>query len=225
MSGLTIEDWGRTAYQAALEKQLSHVGEVRGGNRGPTLVFTEHHPVYTIGRRKDANRNLIATTEFLESRGIEVVKTNRGGDITYHGPGQIVGYLFIDLSVHRDLHDLLRRVEQGLIGTLSELGLHSGTREGKTGVWVEDRKIAAIGMGARQWVSFHGFALNVTTDLSYFSGIIPCGISDGSVTSLENEMESLPPIGKIKQILAERFEVQLGSYLYGSSNTETPSLA
>ncbi len=206
-----IEDWGRTAYRAALERQLETLRERRDGRRPDTLVFTEHDPVFTVGKRRGAAGNLIADPAFLERHGIEVVETNRGGDITYHGPGQITGYLFVDLSRDRDLHRLLRRVEDLLLSVVSEYGLSCGRREGLTGVWVGDRKIAAIGMAARHWVSFHGFALNVSTDLAHFGGIIPCGIPDGSVTSLANELRHPITPGEVKPALAARFREVFGS--------------
>jgi len=173
-------------------------------------VLTEHNPVYTIGKRKGAAAHLTADRDFLKTEGIEVVETNRGGDITYHGPGQLTGYLIIDLSQTRDLHRLLRSVEDLLIETVDSFGLSSGRRERLTGVWVGDRKIAAIGMAARHWVSFHGFALNVTTDLRHFRGIVPCGITDGSVTSLEAEMEITPSMGAVKKRVSDLFRERFG---------------
>lgn len=200
-----VEDWGRTAYADALKRQLEFVEQRRKDERTDTLILTEHNPVYTVGKRKGAARHMIADGEFLRKHGIEVVETNRGGDITYHGPGQITGYLIVDLSITRDLHQLLRNVEDLLIDVVGQFGLSSGRREGLTGVWIGDRKIAAIGMAARHWVSFHGFALNVTTNLDHFHGIVPCGITDGSVTSLSQELASPPEIGEVKEKLAQGF--------------------
>ena len=206
-----VEDWGRTAYRAALQRQLETLRERREGRRPDTLVFTEHDPVFTVGKRRGAAGNLIADPAFLKRHGIEVVETNRGGDITYHGPGQITGYLFVDLSRDRDLHRLLRRVEDLLVSVVSEYDLTCGRREGLTGVWIGSRKIAAIGMAARHWISFHGFALNVSTDLAHFGGIVPCGITDGSVTSLATELKRPIVPEEVKPALAARFREEFGT--------------
>ncbi len=200
-----VDDWGRTRYAEALSRQLSFVEQRRCGERTDTLVLTEHYPVYTVGKRKGASNHLIADERFLREQGIEVVETNRGGDITYHGPGQITGYLITDLSRSRDLHRLLRTVEDMLIDLVGQYGLAAGRRQGMTGVWIENRKIAAIGMAARHWVSFHGFALNVSTELSHFSGIVPCGITDGSVTSLQAELALAPDLDAVKDQLSVAF--------------------
>lgn len=202
---VTVEDWGRTRYAEALERQLRSLAERRRGERPDTLALTEHDPVYTFGKRRGAADHLVADESFLRRHGIEVVETNRGGDITYHGPGQVTGYLFVDLSASRDLHRLLRRVEDLVIAVVSSYGLDCGRREGLTGVWLGTRKVAAIGMAARHWISFHGFALNVATDLSHFGGIVPCGITDGSVTSLSAELGQPVSVDDAKTRLAEAF--------------------
>tara|TARA_R100000027_G_scaffold2734_9_gene2744 strand:+ start:50832 stop:51473 length:642 start_codon:yes stop_codon:yes gene_type:complete len=200
-----IENWGRTAYKEALERQLLTLQERREGARPDTLAFTEHNPVFTVGKRRDAAQHLIADSSFLSANGIEVVETNRGGDITYHGPGQITGYLFLDLSVTRDLHLLLRQVEDMIIAVVASYGLTCGRRDGMTGVWLEERKIAAIGMAARHWISFHGFALNVSTNLSHFDGIVPCGITNGTVTSLEKELGQSVAIEEVMDRISTEF--------------------
>ncbi|MFP4352407.1 MAG: lipoyl(octanoyl) transferase LipB [Puniceicoccaceae bacterium] len=210
-----VEDWGRTAYRAALERQLETLRERRDGRRPDTLVLTEHDPVFTVGRRRGAAGHLTADPAFLERHGIEVAETNRGGDITYHGPGQITGYLFVDLSRDRDLHRLLRRVEDLLIAVVSAHGLVCGRRAGLTGVWIGNRKIAAIGMAARHWISFHGFALNVSTDLTHFEGIVPCGITEGSVTSLARELERPITPDEVKPDLTARFRAEFGARTAG----------
>ncbi|MEM0965748.1 MAG: lipoyl(octanoyl) transferase LipB [Verrucomicrobiota bacterium] len=207
----TIEDWGSTSYQDALQIQLRTLQERREGKRPDTLVFTEHQPVYTVGRHPKAAKNLIASPTFLHTHGIEVVETNRGGDITYHGPGQITGYLFVDLSQSKDLHQLLRQVEDLVIATVCSFGLAANRRKGLTGVWIDSRKIAAIGMAARHWVSFHGFALNVSTNLEHFSGIVPCGITDGTVTSLEKELGRSVVLDEVKNRLGREFQRAFGT--------------
>jgi lipoyl(octanoyl) transferase len=199
-------DWGRTEYNDALQRQLERVGRCREGSAPEALIFTEHDPVYTIGVRAGSAAHLIASQEFLQHEGIAVVPTNRGGDITYHGPGQIVGYPILDLNLHgRDLHAYLRGLEEVLIRTVAHFGLKAERREGKTGIWLEDRKIAAIGVAVKSWVSYHGFALNVNPRLEHFSGIIPCGITDGRVTSMSQELgKEILPVS-VKPLLTLEF--------------------
>lgn len=202
--GQTV-DWGRTDYRVALERQLELVRQHSEGSCPDTLILTEHNPVYTIGARPGAEQHLVWLPSMLEKEGIEVIKTNRGGDITYHGPGQIVGYPIIDLSAQHDLHAYLRNLEEVLIRTVASFGLSASRREGMTGIWIGERKIAAIGVAVKKWITYHGFALNVSPDLSHFSGIIPCGITDGTVTSLEKECESSPLPGVVKATLTREF--------------------
>lgn len=214
---IAIEDWGILPYHDALARQNQRVAARISGKIPDTLAFVEHPPVYTIGRRRDAARHLIASNRFLDQNGIEVLSTNRGGDITYHGPGQIVGYLFYDLRPKRDLHAILRRVESALIQTLGALGLpDASVREGKTGVWFGARKVAAIGMAARQWVTFHGFALNHDPALEHFQGIIPCGITDGTVTSIAVEASqrgfNTPDIDHCKNLIHTQLQSHLLTY-------------
>lgn len=200
------EDWGPTDYGDALQRQRMLVEKRKTGDAPDTLVFTEHDPVYTIGARKGAAGHLVWTEEQLRAAGIAVVATNRGGDITYHGPGQIVGYPVIDLRRRgRDLHAYLRDLEEVLIRSVAAFGLTAGRREGKTGIWIEDRKVAAIGVAVKSWITYHGFALNLDPDLSHFTGIVPCGITDGSVTSMARECPRPPLAGQVKSRLALEF--------------------
>jgi lipoyl(octanoyl) transferase len=187
LPGVTV-DWGRTRYRDAWQRQDELVAARLAGSAPDTLVFTEHDPVYTLGVRRGAELNLVWTPPQLATQGIEVVATNRGGDITYHGPGQIVGYPIVSLDARRDLHAYLRFLEQVLIDTVALHGLTATRREGKTGIWLGQRKIAAIGVAVKRWVAHHGFALNVSPKLEHFSGIVPCGITDGTVTSLAAEL-------------------------------------
>lgn len=199
------DDWGQTRYKEAYDRQLIYVDERIHGKRPDTLIFTEHDPVYTIGRRKNADQHLKWGKLMLEQSGIEVEVTNRGGDITYHGPGQIVGYPIISLAHRKDLHRYLRDLEETLIRTLSHFGLSCERREGMTGIWIEKRKIAAMGIAVKQWTTYHGFALNVHPCLQHFNGILPCGITDGSVTTMEQELGYLPDKEKVKNLLAVEF--------------------
>ena len=185
---IRVIDWGRTEYNEALKRQQILVDQHLNRVTGNTLIFTEHDPVYTIGRRKSAAQHLVWDKLELEAEGIDVAQSNRGGDITYHGPGQIVGYAIISLNKSRDLHAYLRNLEEVVIRTLLTFELNASRRNGKTGIWIGMRKICAIGIAIKSWIAYHGFALNVNPNLNHFSGIVPCGITDGSVTSLHNEL-------------------------------------
>jgi lipoyl(octanoyl) transferase len=173
-------------YSDALAIQRELVEDRRTNRVGDLLLFVEHPHVLTLGVRGDGGRtHILATSETLASRGVEVQETGRGGDITYHGPGQIVGYPIIDLRPDRcDVHRYVRDLEDVLIRTATDYGVNAGRVEGLTGVWVGREKLAAIGVRIARWITSHGFALNVTTDLEYFNLIVPCGIADRGVTSL-----------------------------------------
>ncbi|MBC2594062.1 lipoyl(octanoyl) transferase LipB [Ruficoccus amylovorans] len=201
---LTIEDWGRTAYEDAFARQLERVEQRLDGEIGDTLILTEHESVYTIGARHGAEKHLLLAPDALASRGIQLAKTNRGGDITWHGPGQIVGYPVISLARTRDLHAYLRKIEQLIINVLGSLGLAASRRDGLTGIWLDRRKIAAIGVAVKRWVTYHGFALNVNCDLGNFGGIVPCGITpaEGTVTSISAELGCEADLAEVKQLLA-----------------------
>ena len=214
-TGVTV-DWGRTRYRDAWSRQDELVAARLAGTAPDTLVFTEHEPVFTLGVRRGAEQNLVWTPPQLARQGIEVVPTNRGGDITYHGPGQIVGYPIVSLDSRRDLHAYLRFLEQVLIDTVARHGLVAGRREGKTGIWLGTRKIAAIGVAVKRWVAHHGFALNVSTNLGHFAGIVPCGITDGTVTSLAAELgPRCPPLDQVRAELASNFWTRWPHFLAG----------
>ncbi len=200
-------DWGRTRYEAALRMQDELVSSRIDHRVGDTLVLTEHDPVFTIGLRGGADGNLLWNEARLRAEGVEVVRTNRGGDITYHGPGQIVGYPIVSLAPRKDLHAYLRLLEQVLINTLGNLGLAAARRPGKTGIWLGPRKIAAIGVAVRRWIAYHGFALNVNVNLGHFGGIVPCGIaaSDGTVTSMQSEFGRHVEPDEVKRVLQNEF--------------------
>ena len=183
-------DWGLVPYEDALRRQLDLVDARLRGEVPDTLVFVEHPPVYTLGVRRGAEAHLRWDASERARRGIRVVKTSRGGDVTCHAPGQVVGYPVLDLSTRRDLHAYLRDVEAVLIEALSGFGVTCGRRPGLTGLWVGTRKIAAIGVAVRRWVTYHGFAVNANNDLDAFGGIVPCGIAaeTGTVTSARQEL-------------------------------------
>jgi lipoyl(octanoyl) transferase len=208
-------DWGRTEYADAWRRQEELVARRNAGEIGDTLVFTEHEPVYTLGVRKGAEQHMIWDEAELARRGIAVFRSNRGGDITYHGPGQLVGYPIVSLNARKDLHAYLRLLEQVLINTVGTFGLAAARREGKTGIWLGTRKIAAIGVAVKKWTTYHGFALNVNTDLAPFGGIVPCGIVDGTVTSFATELGTAPPAEEVKRVLALEFQTLLPRFFAG----------
>lgn len=174
---------GRTGYAESLSLQNDLVERRRQGLIPDTVLLLEHDPVYTIGRTRD--RSSLKTPLDLP---FPVVETNRGGQATFHGPGQLVGYLILDLKNYgQDLHHYLRQIESLLVDFAAEFGINAERREGLTGVWVSGRKLASIGVGVRKWISMHGFGLNVSSDLSGYDAIIPCGISNVTMTSLSSE--------------------------------------
>ncbi|MDQ6716742.1 MAG: lipoyl(octanoyl) transferase LipB [Gemmatimonadota bacterium] len=179
---------GVTPYAEILDLQRRIAAARITGEIGQdVLLLLEHEPVVTLGR-STKGKNLITSKEYLASRGVDLFEVERGGDVTFHGPGQLVGYPIIDLKRHKqDLHWYLRQLEQAIINTLSEFGVSAERSTGFTGVWTGGRKIASIGVHARDWVTWHGMALNVGTDLSYFDFIVPCGIDGVVMTSIEKE--------------------------------------
>ncbi len=172
------------AYEAGLQLQETHVHAILDGSGRDTILLLEHQPVYTIGRLRDQS-----SLRDLTSLPYPVHETNRGGQATYHGPGQLVGYPILDLTPRgRDLHEHLRKLEDALIRACQRFGVHATRRDGLTGVWVEDRKLASIGVGVRKWISMHGFAINITKEsLPPFFAITPCGIDGVSMSCLETE--------------------------------------
>lgn len=201
-------DWGLVPYLEAQERQLAQVDARIQGQVPDTLVLTEHPPVYTFGVRKGAEEHLLWNPAMLAQQGVTVVATRRGGDVTCHSPGQLVGYPIVCLNQWRDLHGFLRLMEAALIETVAHFGLAADRREGMTGVWIEQqRKIAAIGVAVRRWVTYHGFALNVANDLAYFSGIVPCGITtnQGGVTSLSQELGRVVSREEVAPVAAQAF--------------------
>ncbi|MFA5244930.1 MAG: lipoyl(octanoyl) transferase LipB [Pedobacter sp.] len=212
-----FQDWGLLDYQQSWDRQEMIFGETlaeKSLNRinqteNPVknhLIFVEHPHVYTLGK-SGKPENLLLDEEGLQKKQATYYKINRGGDITYHGPGQIVGYPILDLdNFFTDIHLYLRTLEEAIIRTLADYGIKSGRYEGYTGVWLDAdnenaRKICAMGVRCSRWVTMHGFAFNVNTDLNYFRNIVPCGIDDKDVTSLERELGYKPDIEDVKQKL------------------------
>lgn len=217
MPKVVFQDLGLIDYKEAWdyqEKRFNEILDVKKNNRkenrqDPTLsylLFCEHPHVYTLGKSGDKN-NLLVNEDYLKSRGATFYKINRGGDITYHGPGQIVGYPILDLDhFFTDIHKYLRYLEEAVILTLADYGIKSTRSDGETGVWLDvgsehARKICAIGVRSSRWVTMHGFAFNVNSDLSYFGNIIPCGIVDKSVTSMQKELGKEVDMQEVQQKL------------------------
>jgi len=200
-----IVDLGRMAYAPCLGVQRSLVEQVADGSQPSTLLFVEHEPVLTLGASFH-EANLLLTIAEYKALGIHVVRTDRGGDVTYHGPGQLVIYPIFNLAeVGKDLHKWLRDLEQTIIKTLDSFGLKGERFPPHTGTWVGDRKIAAIGIKVRRWVSMHGIALNCDSDLEPFESIVPCGIRDYGVTSLSQELGRKVAIEEAKPVVAMAF--------------------
>lgn len=213
---LTVIDLGTVPYGDALELQRAVASaRISGRIADDVLLLVEHPPVVTLGRGTKPG-HLVASDAQLRGRGVELFEVERGGDITFHGPGQLVGYPIIDLKQHRrDLHWYLRQVEESIIQAMSSCGLECFRDPGFTGVWTRGvageaasrrRKVASIGVHARDWVTWHGFALNVTTDLTYFDLIVPCGISDVTMTTAERELgASFPGSAAVTDRVVESF--------------------
>ena len=216
-----FRDLGRMEYQQAwdLQEELLRQNilcKTEGKETTHHLLFVEHPPVYTLGKSGKREHVLIGEEE-MRKRQIEFYQTNRGGDITYHGPGQLVGYPIFDLErFYTDIGRYLRELEEVIILTLANYGLKAERSKGETGVWLDPdipgraRKICAMGVRCSRWVTMHGFALNIKTDLSYFGHIVPCGIVDKSVTSLEQELGYPPDENEVKQRVKKNFETVFG---------------
>lgn len=211
MSSWRIADLGTVAYRAARDHQLALVDERKAGGGEDTLILVEHPHVITLGRSRAATANVVAPGE------VEVVEIERGGDVTYHGPGQLVAYPIVLLGDgERDLHKFLRGLEEAVIRTLAGFGLASGREPGKTGVWIDGRKICSMGIACRRWVTFHGLALNVTTDLRQFFRINPCGFEASVMTSMAAELGAAPAMAAVKARLAAELGAALGRSAAGS---------
>jgi lipoyl(octanoyl) transferase len=203
-------DLGRTRYKYAWDIQKKLVS-LRANKKIPDcLIITEHEPVITMGRGT-SGENLLVAPETLTARHIELYEIERGGDITFHGPGQTVFYPIIDLSARgRDVHRFLRDMEKVLISALECLGLKAGIKNDYTGVWIGDFKVGAIGVAVSRWVTYHGMALNVSVDMEYFKLINPCGIREFSVASISDILGENPGLDYVKQVLIESFARQFG---------------
>lgn len=226
---LHIVDLGRTRYHPAWQLQKDLVSRRADEAIPDTLLLTEHEPVITLGRGAE-RQNLLASPEELKSRGVDLHEVERGGDITFHGPGQAVLYPIIDLRKRgRDVRRFLRDLERFVVQTLADVGLEAGVKEGLTGIWVDDHKVGAIGVAVSRWVTYHGVAINVTTDLDYFELINPCGITDYPVGSVAQLVGREIKVAHFNDLLVRHFADYFGyraewipdtqAYLNSSSDT------
>jgi len=201
-----VEYWDIIDYAEAWERQKKLVAEIQTKRNRSVLALCQHPSVITIGRNGTGD-NVVADRKFLEHKGIKVYDVDRGGDVTLHNPGQIVGYpIFNLLDYKQDLHWFLREIEECIIETLEDFGIKSGRVEGLTGVWVDGRrKICAMGLHCSRWVTSHGFAMNVCNDLREFGFIVPCGLTDKEVTSIEKELGTKIEINIVQEKLVEVF--------------------
>jgi lipoyl(octanoyl) transferase len=204
---MDVKRLGVVEYEEALALQQRLVEDRKAGRIGDQLLLLEHPAVITLGVRARSDRShVIATPEALSARGVGVFETGRGGDVTYHGPGQLVGYPIIDLRPDRcDVHRYVRDLEEVLIRAVAAFGISATRIPGLTGIWVGDAKLAAIGVRISRWVTSHGFALNVNTQLSDFDLIVPCGISDKSVTSMERLIGRSLAMGEVEDAVIAAF--------------------
>lgn len=210
MAGLDVRRLGRVRYADGLALQERLVAERKAGAVPDTLLLLEHEPVFTLGRNA-RQENVLFPVEALRQRGFDVFEAGRGGDVTYHGPGQLVAYPILELPhERRDVHRYVRDLEEVMIRLCADYGLVGGRVAGRTGCWIGDDKIGAIGVRISRWVTSHGLAFNVATDLSPFRLIVPCGISDKGVTSLLKLLGREVPMGEVMERLEARFREVFG---------------
>jgi lipoyl(octanoyl) transferase len=195
---------GKMDYATSIVLQESYGKTLQEGTGGEVFILLEHPHVITLGRGFHVD-NLLMSPDLLAKKGVSVEETARGGDVTYHGPGQVVGYPIISLADKPDLHLYLRNLEELMIRTVSDFGIQADRKPGMTGIWVHDEKIGAIGVRVVRWITTHGFALNVNTDLKYFDYIVPCGIKQYGVTSLQKLLGREIPLEDVHQSLITNF--------------------
>lgn len=232
---VVFQDWGLVDYQHAWDRQealFEHTVRLKTENRSTDipkqtpnyLIFVEHPNVYTLGKSGKIE-NLLLDDQGLKDQDMAYYKINRGGDITYHGPGQLVGYPILDLdNFFTDIHLYLRTLEEAVILTLAEYNIQAGRYPGYTGVWLDGdnekaRKICAMGVRCSRWVTMHGFALNVNTNLDHFSHIIPCGIDDKAVTSIQKELSQEVNMEHVKRVLRQHIATLFGMQFQIATNT------
>jgi lipoyl(octanoyl) transferase len=196
----TVVDLGTEGYRETWARQLALVEQRQRGEAGDTLLVVEHPHVFTLGRRREAEANVLAPG------GVEVIGIERGGDVTYHGPGQLVGYPILDLNPdRRDVHRYVRDLEEVMIRVCADYGLEAGRVKGFSGAWIGDEKIGAIGVRISRWITSHGFAFNVSTGIEFFNLIVPCGIADRGVTSLASQLGRAVAMDDVENRFVTRF--------------------
>jgi lipoyl(octanoyl) transferase len=226
MDVIEVRRLGTVPYGHGLEIQHQLVEQRKAGEIRDQLLLLQHPPVITLGVKTRNNRShVLASEDSLASRGVEIFESGRGGDVTFHGPGQIVGYPILDLRPDRcDVHRYVRDLEEVLIRTLASFEVQAERAAGLTGVWVGRDKVAAIGVRIARWVTSHGFALNVSTDLSHFDFIVPCGIRDRGVTSLERLLARTVELGIVEDAVVSAFAEVFDVELTVASDVQTPSV-
>jgi lipoyl(octanoyl) transferase len=203
---IDVRRLGLVSYADGLELQRALVDDRKAGRIPNTLLLLQHPHVLTIGVKKDGRRHILAPPGLLAERGVEVFETGRGGDVTYHGPGQLVGYPIFSLDPdRRDVHKYVRDLEEVMIRVCADYGLAAGRVKGMSGAWLGDAKIGAIGVRISRWVTSHGFAFNVATDLDFFNLIVPCGIADKAVTSLASQLGRAVAIPEVEDAFVRHF--------------------
>src|SRR5690349_9020369 len=206
MRSLQLRRLGLVPYADGLELQRRLVEERKAGQIPDTLLLLQHPHVLTIGVKKDGREHILASPERLAALGVDVFETGRGGDVTYHGPGQLVGSPILDLNPdRRDVHKYVRDIEEVMIRVCAGYGLHADRVKGFSGAWIGDEKIGAIGVRISKWVTSHGFAFNVSTDIQFFDLIVPCGIADKGVTSLASKLGRAPAMTEVENRFVEHF--------------------
>ena len=221
---LDILDLGLVEFNTAYQIQKNIVNDVKIQKTNDTLILCEHPPVITLGRRANSN-NILASKELLEQEGIQIINTDRGGDVTYHGPGQLVVYPIINLEgLKKDISFFLRLLEKILIGFLTCYRISAYTKDRSTGVWAGKDKIASIGIGIRKWIAYHGLAINLNTNLSHFSFIKPCGLNT-KMTSMQKILNKSIDIKKSKLIIIDKFNFYLRAEREKVSKNEAGNFA
>lgn len=215
MLPLQVRRLGLVPYADGLELQRQLVEERKADRIPDTLLLLQHPHVLTIGVKQDGRAHILASPERLTSLGVEVFETGRGGDVTYHGPGQLVGYPILDLNpARRDVHQYVRDLEEVMIRVCAGYGLEAGRVKGFSGAWITresgDEKIGAIGVRISRWITSHGFAFNVATDIDFFNLIVPCGIADKGVTSLASKLGRAPAMSEVEDRFVEQFSAVFG---------------
>ena len=206
MQPLDVRRLGLVPYADGLELQRRLVEERKAGQIPDTLLLLQHPHVLTVGVKKDGREHILASPDRLSSLGVNVFETGHGGDVTYHGPGQLVGYPILDLNPdRRDVHKYVRDIEEVMIRVCADYGLQAGRVQGFSGAWIGDEKIGAIGVRISRWVTSHGFAFNITTDVQFFDLIVPCGIADKGVTSLSRQLGLDVPMREVEDRFIAHF--------------------